>query len=317
MQLEEALRIVAGNPDYQIIKRVDQNIEFSGAILDGKLYDHAIASGIILDTETTGVDEDGEIIQLSMIKYDYHIETGSVIAITDTYNQYNQPSKPISPEITALTGITNEMVAGHKFDQNKIAEFMIDVDLHIAHKADFDRPMMERNLKDITLHLVPQRWACSLQEIDWASLGFGTAKLDYLLFRSGYFYEAHRSDIDCLALLTLLDQEVDGKRHMRRLHESAEKNSYEIWAIGAPYSVKDDLKARGYKWNDGTTTDHKAWSIVVNNDEDYAIEMKYLEKEVYRRPNVPLVDKFYAATRYSTFKGVVPEVAQAPSRGLF
>ncbi len=60
----------------------------------------------VLDTETTGLSA----------YYDEVIEIGILMVrnnvIVDQYSQLIQPEYEIDPFITALTGITNEMVAG-------------------------------------------------------------------------------------------------------------------------------------------------------------------------------------------------------------
>ena len=55
----------------------------------------------ILDTETTGLYDDAEIVEISIID-----ENGGVLLDTLV-----KPLKPIPAEATAIHGITNEMVA--------------------------------------------------------------------------------------------------------------------------------------------------------------------------------------------------------------
>jgi DNA polymerase-3 subunit epsilon len=45
----------------------------------------------------------------------------------------------IPPEITNLTGITDEMVAGHSIDDRAVNDLLGRVVLIIAHNAAFDR----------------------------------------------------------------------------------------------------------------------------------------------------------------------------------
>lgn len=57
---------------------------------------------VYLDTETTGLDKNAEIVEIAVVD-----DAGQILI-----NQLVRPSKPIPAEVTLLHGITNEMVAG-------------------------------------------------------------------------------------------------------------------------------------------------------------------------------------------------------------
>ena len=89
-----------------------------------------------IDVETTSLDpSQGEIIDVAAIRYD--LDTGAEVARFETLCK---PSKPIPSEISALTGITNEMVAkSPSFAEilSRLQEF-IGVEPLFAHNAQFD-----------------------------------------------------------------------------------------------------------------------------------------------------------------------------------
>ncbi len=58
-------------------------------------------SPVYLDTETTGLDKNAEIVEIAVVD-----DAGQILI-----NQLVRPSKPIPAEVTLLHGITNEMVA--------------------------------------------------------------------------------------------------------------------------------------------------------------------------------------------------------------
>jgi DNA polymerase III epsilon subunit-like protein len=64
---------------------------------------------------------------------------GRITGVRDTFSAFNEPSEPIPPEITALTGITDDMVAGHRIDGATVTGFVEDAVIVIAHNAGFDR----------------------------------------------------------------------------------------------------------------------------------------------------------------------------------
>jgi DNA polymerase III epsilon subunit-like protein len=91
---------------------------------------------VLLDTETTGLEaRTDEIIELGMVKLDY-LPDGRIAGVRDTFSAFNEPSVPIPPEITALTGITAEMVTGQRFDDAAVTAFVEDAATVIAHVPD-------------------------------------------------------------------------------------------------------------------------------------------------------------------------------------
>jgi DNA polymerase-3 subunit epsilon len=99
---------------------------------------------VLLDTETTGLDaRRNEIIELGMVKFDY-LPNGRIAGVRDTFSAFNEPSEPVPPEVTALTGITAEMAAGHRIDEAAVTAFVHDASIIIAHNSGFDRKFAER-----------------------------------------------------------------------------------------------------------------------------------------------------------------------------
>jgi len=62
----------------------------------------------------------------------------------DVFSSLNEPQNPIPAEITDLTGITNEMVLGHRIDPEAAAAFATGARIVIAHDANFSQ-FAERN----------------------------------------------------------------------------------------------------------------------------------------------------------------------------
>jgi len=76
----------------------------------------------------------------------------------------NNQTNPIPAEITRLTGITDEMVAGQMIDIGELRALIELADLVIAHNPAFDRPFCEA----FSPVFAEKAWACSVSEIDWA-----------------------------------------------------------------------------------------------------------------------------------------------------
>ena len=58
-----------------------------------------------------------------MVKFDYCPTAASSASGTSSLNE---PSVPIPPEVTSLTGITDEMVAGQRFEEAPVSAFVED-----------------------------------------------------------------------------------------------------------------------------------------------------------------------------------------------
>ena len=57
-----------------------------------------------------------------MVKFTY-LPDDRIAQITDVFSSFNEPQNPIPAEITDLTGITDEMVLGHRIDPDAVAAF--------------------------------------------------------------------------------------------------------------------------------------------------------------------------------------------------
>lgn len=253
-------------------------------------------TGILLDTETTGLDHTtDEIIELGMVKFDYTPD-GQIVGVRDTFSAFNEPRAPISAEVTALTGITDKMVAGHKFDEAAVMAFVDGAVIVIAHNSGFDRKFVERYWP-VFEH---KAWGCSMSEIDWRKHGFAGAQLGYLLNGVGYFHAAHRAVDDCHALLEVLAFELPttGAPALGLLLETARKPTVRVWAEQSPFELKDSLKRRGYKWSDGSDGRPKSWYVDVC-ETVLQDEIAFLRTEIYLRDVEPRLQTLTAFTRFS------------------
>lgn len=292
--IERAVALLTGHPDFRLLRRLVPVDEFSPAT------GAPTAECIVLDTETTGTDAaSDQILELAMLRVAYEVGSGTVLRVVDSYEGLEDPGRPIPPESTAIHGITDAMVAGQRFDEARIEGFVAGATLLIAHNAYFDRRFLEARLP--LFAALP--FACSFHDLPWAATGFGSAKLEYLCWRSGFFYDAHRGGADCRALLELLRRPLpdDPRPTLARLLERAGRKSFRLWAVGSPYETKDRLKARGYRW-DG---ERRCWHITVEQEAARA-EADWLKAEVYGgRTRDIEVETLDAVTRYSDRSGPI------------
>jgi len=289
--MEECIKKLEDSGDYKVIRRFTPVEQYQSDNGSEKRI------GIFLDTETTGLDfEDDAIIELAMVPFEFDSE-GNIYRILPEYNALQDPGMPIPKLATDITGITDEMVAGQAIDKEQVAKMLSDAVIVIAHNARFDRPFVESfmdEFKDIS-------WACSIADINWNAEGMEGVKLEFLAYKYGFFFEGHRASIDCQAGIEILSQTLfkSGERVLKRLLESARRTDVRLWAEGAPFEKKDDLKKRGYRWSPGGGGKRKAWYRDLD-EELLSEEMIYLNDHIYPRAISELpMDRFNAKQRYS------------------
>ena len=190
---------------------------------------------VIIDTETTGFSPQSKVIELGMIRCRYGSD-GHLCGIDEKLDMLEDPGEPLADEIVRLTGITDEMVRGKSIDCEAVAAILHDDPIVVAHNAKFDRPFFERIMPN-TL-----RWKCTVEDIPWADLGHGSAKLEELLIREGWFYDAHRAYVDCMATAWLLHIVENSLCTLLQ-------PTMKVIASGSSFAMKPMLKERGYWWN--------------------------------------------------------------------
>ncbi|MGO4511111.1 3'-5' exonuclease [Bradyrhizobium sp. 2TAF36] len=277
--------------DYRVLRRLVPRGAYTPATVGQE-----VRTAILLDTETTGLDHArDEIIELGMVKFDY-LQDGRIVGVRDVFSAFNEPSSPIPPEVVAITGITDEMVAGHKLEEAAVAAFVDGAVIAIAHNAGFDRKFAERYWPIFER----MAWGCSMTEVDWRAHGFAGSQLGYLLNGAGLFHQAHRAVDDCHALLEILDfvLPTTGSPSLALLLDTARRKTVRIWAEQSPFELKDSLKRRGYRWSDGADGRPKSWYVDVC-ESAVDDELAFLKAEIYLRDVEPRLQTLTAFTRFS------------------
>ncbi len=287
MDKNAAAALLDAEPDFRVLRRLD-----AGLIPTSPPGD-MVRRAVFLDTETTGTDvTQDEVVELSMIAFDYDPSTGAIHAVheEDAFSRLRDPGRPIPPEATRVNNITDAMVAGQTISEEEVEAFLKDVGLVIAHSASFDRPMVEKTWPVFQ----GLNWACSIEDVGWKDRGFGSNSLEYLLMKQGFFFDGHRAKIDCLAGIMLLAAPLPtGEPALAVLLASARKERTLVRAVNSPFETKDILRARGYRWDAGA----RVWWVLT---EDLEAEQAWLATHVYggKLPTLPL-KHIRADTRFS------------------
>lgn len=282
--------------NYRVLRRINPTTAFPPS--DGR----ALLKGVIVDTETTGLSHDVDrIIEIGLLVFEYDPHTGQVCRVVASYGGLEDPGCAISDEISAITGITTAMVAGQTISDARVNELVEEASIVIAHNAKFDRPFLEKRFP--IFEQIP--WGCSLAQVDWAHEGFSARKLDVVAAQFGYFFDAHRAEADCMALLTILQQTLpkSGVNVLKVVLDQLSLEDWTIFALAAPFAKKEVLKARRYQWDSG----RKAWCYSVHDRAGVDAEVAWLKAVIYEgRGAEPAIERCDALRRFSARPVVYP-----------
>ena len=297
--LEEMARVLTSSGHYQVLRRFRPRRRY---VLQAA---GEVRRGLVLDVETTGKDARSDrIIEIACLPFTFERESGAVVDVGRAVTFLEDPGFPIPDEITALTGITSEMVAGQRIDDAAIEATLMAADIVIAHNAGFDCPFVERRFPAI-----PRRaWGCSYHEIPWKSHGNPAAAMGALLITHAREFlaeegdaRAHRAETDCAITLHCLATPLpDGTLPLALLLASARRKGRRLTAVNAPFDRKELLRDRGYRFHGGEDGRPKGWRIEVTAEHE-AAERAWLAEQVYAGMQAtPVVEAISAFTRYST-----------------
>jgi DNA polymerase-3 subunit epsilon len=279
---EELARRLEDTGNYRVLRRLNLESRMSA------ISSTATRTAMFLDVETTGLDPVScDLLEIAIIPFDYTSD-GSIVRIHPALHQLNEPTGPISSTITAITGLTDADVAGHRINVQSIRDFVVPASLIIAHNAAFDRPIVERFVSEFAM----KPWACSMSDIRWGEEGIQSRRLSDLLQHYGYFFDAHRATDDCRAGIALLTMQLSksSRSALAALLEGARRPTWRIFAVEAPYAYREILKQRGYHWNTRREFGPRSWWTDVEKDA-VGRELLFLEDEIFHQPkNLPIFE---------------------------
>jgi DNA polymerase-3 subunit epsilon len=232
---------------YRVLRRVPApycSMPHMGPMPDGRCI-------AIVDTETTGLDARSDTIIELAIMLCFVDEEGELIGHFGPFSWLQDPQRVLDPRITLVTGLAAQHLQGQRIDDAFAAGLLDRADLIVAHNAAFDAAFIERRYP----HLAGGAWACSCSELDWLVLGYDGRSQSALLAQAGWFSDAHRAAADVWALFWLLQhrqRDPGGSKvrtHLARLIEASDAETVMVQAERAPFSKKEMLRARGYRWN--------------------------------------------------------------------
>jgi DNA polymerase-3 subunit epsilon len=303
--LEQMARSLIESGGYRVIRRLEPQTEYHPPDNSPKLV------AAIVDVETTGTNtESDKVIELGICLFEYLRHDGRIYKVLGSWEWFADPGFSIPPEITNLTGITDEMVAGHSIDDRAVSDLLGRVVLVIAHNAAFDRCFLEKRLPAFAT----KHWACTHSDIDWKAegirssalefvayaLGIRSSALEFVAYALGFFHDGHRAASDCRATLHILAQPLPrtGRLALQALLDRARIPTWRLWARDSAIVTKDVLKNRGYTWSPGEFGRPRCWYRDVS-DADKAAEAAWLRANVIEPDQAVWALRITARDRYS------------------
>jgi DNA polymerase III subunit epsilon len=132
-ELERMAALLQSSGRYRILRRLEPRSAYHSP--DGTRMHRAI----FLDIETTGLDPAcDEIIEMALVPFDFSSD-GRIFSVHESFSRFRDPGRPIPSAVAAVTGITDDMVAGKSIDPAEIEAFLGHAVVVIAHNAGFDR----------------------------------------------------------------------------------------------------------------------------------------------------------------------------------
>jgi DNA polymerase-3 subunit epsilon len=160
----------------------------------------------VLDTETTGLDDWAEVIQVAVVAPD-----GST-----ALNTLVRPRRYIPPDATAIHGITNEMVAvAPPFEEiySQLSS-VLDRRTIVAYNAAFDRRVLAQSAHVTEVKLPPLSWECAMERyaqfVGQRSYRRGGYVWQKLPRKIEYRGKKHQAIDDCLATLDVIRRMAAG-----------------------------------------------------------------------------------------------------------
>lgn len=311
-KIRALLTSLLGNPDWhgplsEMISasgfKLLRQVEFTEfpAVTDPDRLAHARV-GVILDTETTGVDvTKDKVIQLSMLRFRF--DDQGILGLDEIFDRYRDPGEPLSPEITAITGITDAMVQGNTIEDDEVSAFLDGAELAAAHNAAFDRKMVERCFPKAGFDQLA--WHCSLAQIDWVARGANGRSLELLALNQGFVFGAHNAVNDIRATAFVLNGRPEGgATAFAEMLAAGGRDMLMVLAKDSPFESKDHLKSEGFSWSaDGVETfgRPKVWYKLVPDDVETLGNLgRFLAEKVYRRDIALPAFRISPLQKYST-----------------
>ena len=249
--------------DNSFQKKVNNDISSNSSkpILDSVVNNKNIEKVLIIDTETTGLDENkDEVLEIGCILF--HVSSRSVLSQVS----FLLPVR--TNEAEYVNGISAEVTNIDQPWQDGLNFFLKLVDysdLIVAHNVEFDRKWFGKG----RLPKLEKNWICSLEDINWTfqkSLKSRPSVTDLALSFSIPVWNLHRALSDCFYISEVF-KKCD---NLEELLLKATEPRFLYKAL-VSYEERYLAKNAGFRWN---TPVEGSWSKKLTAEEASNLDFK-------------------------------------------
>jgi DNA polymerase-3 subunit epsilon len=205
-----------------------------------------IHRALIIDTETNGLEDTAQVIEVGAILYSVENQC-SLQEMSTLLPSLKNAAEPINRiKVTALAEI--ELTRSVSFAMELLFAMSKAADVYVAHNSEFDSKKVFGDTRFLPLASLP--WICTMSDFKWPLATKEQGSLINIALDHGVgVASAHRALTDCRLIAALFDRMAD----LSAMFEVAMRPKGLFQAL-VPFERKDEAKAAGFKWNGADKT---------------------------------------------------------------
>jgi DNA polymerase-3 subunit epsilon len=198
----------------------------------------AVKYALILDTETTGLDPSvHRCIEVACILFDLQRAVPVASYASLIRSDANDAEAVNRIPVGALLEAQHDIVVWRH-----VVELASEVDVILAHRAEFDRSFVLGSLRDF------RPWVCTKFHVEWPHGKIGDGLASLALAHGCGVVSAHRAMTDCDILSRLMMRVHETGTPLVPIIERAMRPRRSVVAL-VSYEERDKAKASGFAWD--------------------------------------------------------------------
>lgn len=226
---------------------------------------------LIVDTETTGLGDDAEIIEFAAVLY--NVKHRTILQQMSTLRSCNEnPAFEVNRiEIESAQLMTNELRGSFDMALSFLCVMASKADYIVAHSAEFDKRMIDNYIKNYgpLFEFFDKKWICTKTEFKWPVRKGCLLNLVHIAVDLGVpVVSAHRALTDCILLAQCFDKVLDLEARIK----DATLPRFVFKAV-VSYDDKDQAKEAGFTWD----SEKRAWFKKMTHEEAKGLPFEALQ----------------------------------------